>query len=104
MIVVAGVCDQSFGIHVAEMVHFPPEVIKVGRQVSRASSQKFANFVVLLFSQFAREKARELEDFQNVNLAATELEGDSEPAVKRRKQEKQVITSLSRLFRGEARL
>ena len=44
--------------------------------------------------QFAREKARELEDFQNVNLASTDLEGDSEPAVKRRKKEKQVLASF----------
>ena len=43
--------------------------------------------------QFAQQKASELEDYQSVGLAGTELEGDDEPAVKKRKLAKQVRTT-----------
>ncbi|KAL5010021.1 hypothetical protein ScPMuIL_012326 [Solemya velum] len=70
-----GVCDQSFGIHVAELAHFPKHVI-----------------------EFAREKACDLEDYLSISVTDTELEGDDERAVKKRKMVKQQGEEIIKKF------
>ena len=70
--VCSGVCDQSFGIHVAELACFPPSVVAM-----------------------AKEKAEELEEFQEP--AGEESEQEEEPEAKRRRTDKQV--GLKRLQR-----
>ncbi|KAG1677894.1 DNA mismatch repair protein Msh2 [Nymphon striatum] len=75
-----GVCDQSFGIHVAELAHFPPRVINL-----------------------AKRKACELEDFQSDIISGTDLDGDGEMAVKKRKMAKQEGENIINEFLKEVK-
>ncbi|XP_070782772.1 DNA mismatch repair protein Msh2 isoform X2 [Enoplosus armatus] len=73
-----GVCDQSFGIHVAELACFPPSVVAM-----------------------AKEKAEELEEFQEPAGEKSELE--EEPEAKRRRTDKQVGENLIQDFLEKAK-
>ncbi|XP_042254145.1 DNA mismatch repair protein Msh2 isoform X2 [Thunnus maccoyii] len=74
----SGVCDQSFGIHVAELACFPPSVVAM-----------------------AKEKAEELEEFQEP--AGEKSEQEEEPEAKRRRTDKQVGENLIQDFLEKAK-
>lgn len=71
-------CDQSFGIHVAELACFPPSVVAM-----------------------AKEKAEELEEFQEPGGEKSEQE--EEPEAKRRRTDKQVGENLIKDFLEKAK-
>ncbi|XP_003977228.2 DNA mismatch repair protein Msh2 [Takifugu rubripes] len=73
-----GVCDQSFGIHVAELASFPPAVVAM-----------------------AKDKAEELEEFQEAAGGKWEQEEGGE--AKRRRLDKQVGEKLIQDFLDKAR-
>uniref|UniRef100_A0A3B4UTX0 DNA mismatch repair protein n=1 Tax=Seriola dumerili TaxID=41447 RepID=A0A3B4UTX0_SERDU len=73
-----GVCDQSFGIHVAELACFPPAVVAM-----------------------AKEKAEELEEFQDP--AGEKSDKGEEPEAKRRRTDKQVGENLIQDFLEKAK-
>lgn len=78
--VMPGVCDQSFGIHVARMVSFPRDVI-----------------------EFAEKRSKQLEDYQSVGVQGTDLEGNDVPAQKRRRTEKKEGLRIIQNFLDQAR-
>ncbi|PIK36899.1 putative DNA mismatch repair protein Msh2 [Apostichopus japonicus] len=70
-----GVCDQSFGIQVAELAHFPLKVINN-----------------------AKVKAAELEDYQSIAASDGCMEGLDEPAAKRKRMAKEKGESIIERF------
>jgi DNA mismatch repair protein MSH2 len=72
-----GVCDQSFGIHVAELAHFPPHVV-----------------------EFAKQKAEDLEGTHG----SWNIDYEKEPGPKRPKTDKEEGLEIIQDFLEKAKL